>query len=73
MKMNARIWVEQCDASRVIEDEFGVPKALAYLVGEKFINFLEASDSSPEFRAEIPNIRRRDQEHIRAIPTGRIS
>lgn len=52
--MNARIWVEQCDAARVIEDEFGVPKALAYLVGEKFINFLEASESSPAFRAEVP-------------------
>ena len=53
--MDARnIWVEQCQAARGIEDEFGVPKALAYLVGEKFINFLEASDTRPELRAEIP-------------------
>jgi hypothetical protein len=49
-----RIWVEQCEAARVIEDEFGVPKALAYLIGEKFIDYLEASDVKPEFRAELP-------------------
>ena len=43
--MNPRnIWTEQCKAARKIEDEFGVPKALEYLVGEKFINFLEAAD-----------------------------
>ena len=52
--MDANIWIEQCQAARGIEDEFGVPKALAYLVGEKFINFLEASDSRPELRAEVP-------------------
>ena len=44
MNMNARILVEQSDAARVIEVEFGVPKAIEYLVGEKFINFLEACD-----------------------------
>jgi len=33
MNMNARIWVEQCDAARLTEDEFGVPKAIEYLVG----------------------------------------
>jgi hypothetical protein len=31
-----------------------VPKALAYLIGEKFLNFLEAADDDAEFRAEIP-------------------
>jgi hypothetical protein len=53
--MNPRkIWVEQCEAARRIEDEFGIDKALAYLVGEKFLNFLEAADTHPDFRAEIP-------------------
>jgi hypothetical protein len=53
--MNPRdIWIEQCQAARGIEDEFGVPKALEYLVGEKFINFLEAADDDPNFRAELP-------------------
>lgn len=48
------IWTEQCQAARQIEDEFGVPQALAYLVGEKFINFLEASDDHVDFRAALP-------------------
>ncbi len=52
--MNPRkIWVEQCEAARRIEDEFGTDKALAYLVGEKFLNFLEAAETDPDFRAEI--------------------
>ena len=49
-----RIWIEQCEAARAIEGEFGTQKALAYLVGEKFLNFLEAADDDPDFRAEIP-------------------
>ena len=49
-----RIWVEQCEAARTVEDEFGTDKALAYLVGEKFLNFLEAAETDAEFRAEIP-------------------
>lgn len=48
------LWIQQCQAARGIEDEFGVPKALEYLVGEKFINFLEASDEHAELRAELP-------------------
>jgi len=53
--MDARnIWIEQCEAARGIEGQFGVPQALQYLVGEKFINFLEASDDHPELRAELP-------------------
>ncbi len=38
----------------VIEAEFGVPEALAYLVGEKFINFLEAADDNADLGAELP-------------------
>ena len=48
------IWREQREAARRIEDEFGVPNALSYLVGEKFLNFLEVAESNPEFRAEVP-------------------
>jgi hypothetical protein len=48
------IWREQCEAARGIEDEFGVPNALSYLVGEKFLNFLEVAETNPEFRAEVP-------------------
>jgi hypothetical protein len=48
------IWREQCEAARRIEDEFGVPNALSYVVGEKFLNFLEVAETNPEFRAEVP-------------------
>ena len=48
------IWIEQCEAARGIEDEFGTQEALSYLVGEKFINFLEAADDDLDFRMEIP-------------------
>jgi hypothetical protein len=50
----SKIWVEQCEAARGIEDEFGTDKALDYLIGEKFLNFLEAAESHPDLRAEIP-------------------
>jgi len=49
-----KIWIEQCDAARGIEDEFGTDKALKYLVEQKFIGFLEAAETKAEFRAEIP-------------------
>ena len=49
-----KIWIEQCEAAREIEAEFGTQKALAYLIGEKFINYLEAAEEDAEFRAEIP-------------------
>ena len=46
-----KIWIEQCEAS---EGEFGTPKSLEYLVGEKFLNFLEAAETDGDFRSEIP-------------------
>jgi len=49
-----KIWIEQCEATQGIQDEFGTDKALDYLIGEKFLNFLEAAETTPEFRAEIP-------------------
>ncbi|MGA7500969.1 MAG: hypothetical protein WBX00_29920 [Isosphaeraceae bacterium] len=48
------IWKEQCDAARQIEAEFGTEKALDYLIGEKFLSFLEAAENDAEFRAEVP-------------------
>jgi hypothetical protein len=49
-----KIWIEQCEAAQGIEDEFGTQQALDYLVGEKFLNFLEAAESDANFRSEIP-------------------
>ncbi|MDP7205561.1 MAG: hypothetical protein QGH11_08335 [Pirellulaceae bacterium] len=51
-----KIWIEQCEAARGIEDEFGTDRALKYLVEEKFISFLEAAENDADFRAEIPAI-----------------
>jgi len=48
------IWIEQCDAARQIEAEFGTQNALDYLIGEKFLNFLQAAEDDADFRAEIP-------------------
>lgn len=50
-----RIWKEQCEAARTVEDKFGIRNALDYLIGEKFLNFLEAAETDAEFRAEIPS------------------
>ena len=49
-----KIWIDQCKAARGIEDEFGTQKALDYLIGEKFLNFLEAAETDPALQGEIP-------------------
>lgn len=49
----SKVWIEQCEAARKIEAEFGVKNALDYLIGEKFLNFLEAAETHPDFRAEV--------------------
>ena len=49
-----KIWIEQCEAAKGIEGEFGTQRALDYLVGEKFLNFMEAAENDPNFRDEIP-------------------
>jgi hypothetical protein len=55
MKMEpCKVWIEQCNAARRIDDQFGTDKALEYLVGEKFLNFPEVTETDPEFRTEVP-------------------
>ena len=54
MKMS-EIWFEQCQAAREIEFEFGVPDALDYLIGEKFVQFVEAAGTDSDFREELPD------------------
>ncbi len=43
-----KIWQEQCEAAEHIEDDFGIPKALEYLVGETFLNFLEVAETDAD-------------------------
>ena len=49
-----KIWIEQYEAAENIEDDFGTQKALEYLVGDKFLNCLEAAETDKDFRSEIP-------------------
>lgn len=49
-----KIWIEQCDATGNIEDNFGVQPALHYLIGEKFLDFLDVAEFDEAFKAEIP-------------------
>ncbi len=54
MKMEpCKIWIEKCAAARMIEDGFGTDKALTYLIGEKFLDYLDAAERLPDFRAEV--------------------
>lgn len=49
-----KIWIEQCEGARDIREAFGLQKALGYLIGEKLLNFLRASDQDPAFAGEVP-------------------
>ncbi len=50
-----KIWIEQCGAARGIKERFGTEKALGYLIGEKLLAFVRASNSRPEFAQELPS------------------
>ena len=49
-----KIWIEQCDATANIENNFGTQPALDYLIGEKFLDFLEVAEHEDAFRDEVP-------------------
>ena len=49
-----KIWIEQCEATRTIKEQYGVQNALDYLIGEKLIRFVAAAESRPEFAQELP-------------------
>jgi hypothetical protein len=50
-----RQWVAQCDAARNIRHRFGLVRALDYLVGEKLLHFVDASERHPHFKRELPH------------------
>lgn len=49
-----KIWIEQCAAAEDIRERYGIESALQYLVGEKLMSFLEASEQRAEFAEELP-------------------
>lgn len=44
-----------CEATRGVEDDWGREKAMGYLIGEKFLNFLERAETDREWRQAIPS------------------
>ncbi len=48
-------WIDQCAAAEGIREQFGVEKAIGYLVGEKFLNALRYSHGHGEIAEEIPS------------------
>lgn len=50
----ANIWIEQCEAARDIRAAWGTKKALGYVIGEKFLNYIRASDSNSDRAQNIP-------------------
>jgi hypothetical protein len=57
-----KIWIEQCEATEDIRERFGLEDAIRYLIGEKFVNYLRASETRPEFAAEVPKFAARVKE-----------
>ena len=49
-----KIWIEQCKATEEIRDQFGLQRAMDYLIGEKLFSFVMAAEQHPEFAAELP-------------------
>ena len=50
-----RQWVAQCGAARNIRQRFGLVSALEYLVAEKLLRFVDASEQHPDFKRELPH------------------
>jgi hypothetical protein len=44
----------QADAAHGILENFGPEKAMGYLIGEKFLNFLEVAETDNQWRQAIP-------------------
>ncbi|MBI2950279.1 MAG: hypothetical protein HYY23_21820 [Verrucomicrobia bacterium] len=49
-----KIWIEQCEATEGIKEQFGTKDATRYLIGEKLLRFMEVSHERPEFAEELP-------------------
>jgi hypothetical protein len=49
-----KIWVEQCRTTKRIKRQFGVKRALDYLIREKLILFADEAERHPEHARELP-------------------
>lgn len=50
----SKIWIEHCQTARRIKDTFGVPQALDYLIADKLLKFVGATEDDAGFRDELP-------------------
>jgi len=48
------IWRDQCDAAEGIRLQFGMNKALGYIIGEKLVNFAHAAMTDRDIAMELP-------------------
>lgn len=51
-----KIWIDQCDAARMIRRKFGLGKALEYLIGQKFLTFMASAESSAQIAIDLPQV-----------------
>lgn len=59
MRTFHELWIEQCEAARDIREEFGLDKAIGYLVGKKLLAFLRDADQVPASPTSSPGSSRR--------------
>jgi hypothetical protein len=48
------IWKDKCEAARGVKENFGTENALTYLIGEKFLDFLDVAERDKDYHAELP-------------------
>jgi hypothetical protein len=48
------IIADWCQAAQGVEEDYGREKAMGYLIGEKFLNFLEWAETDRDWREAIP-------------------
>ena len=49
-----KIIADWCEAARRVEEDYGLEKALGYLIGENFLKFLEVAESNSQWQQVIP-------------------
>jgi hypothetical protein len=48
------LWMDKCEAARGVKENFDTENALKYLIGEKFLDFLDVAERQKDYQAEIP-------------------
>jgi hypothetical protein len=48
------LWMDKCVAARGVKENFGTEDAIKYLIGEKFLDFLDVAETRKDYQAEVP-------------------